>query len=133
MLVPLEDVAEEIATGHFINGPKESIKAEVGVLSVTNLDQAMDLALKLEYMLQQGEAQTLTRQPKTFSIFNSQLNKAHPQNSITQPNLIAPQKTRAELPITRPTPTTPQKAQLEAPFNPQDLITLPLNPPTLIP
>lgn len=48
---PLTGVNEEIALGHFINGLKRDIRAQVCVMGPRTLDQAMDLALKIEEKL----------------------------------------------------------------------------------
>lgn len=47
-LAPLKYVPEEVAMGHFINGLKNDIRAEVRVMSPINLDRAMDLAIRIE-------------------------------------------------------------------------------------
>lgn len=43
---PLERVFENLLMGHFINGLKKDIKAEVRLLNPLNLEQAMDLAVR---------------------------------------------------------------------------------------
>ncbi|XP_063944151.1 uncharacterized protein LOC135150826 isoform X1 [Daucus carota subsp. sativus] len=45
---PLDRVSEDVLMGHFINGLKDEIKAEVRVLSPLNLEQAMELAVRIE-------------------------------------------------------------------------------------
>ena len=45
---PLDRVSEDILMGHFVNGLKEDIKAEVRVLNPLNLEQAMELAVRIE-------------------------------------------------------------------------------------
>lgn len=48
MAAPLEKIPESILMGHFVNGLKEDIRAEVRMLGLHNLEQEMDLALKVE-------------------------------------------------------------------------------------
>ena len=48
MAAPLESIPEAILLGKFIHGLKEEIQTEMRVLSPLNLEQAMDLALKIE-------------------------------------------------------------------------------------
>ncbi|XP_017233746.1 uncharacterized protein LOC108207825 [Daucus carota subsp. sativus] len=45
---PLDRISEDILMGHFVNGLKEDIKAEVRVLNPLNLEQAMELAVRIE-------------------------------------------------------------------------------------
>lgn len=45
---PLEQLSENILLGHFINGLKEEIKAEVRLLHPVNLEQAMEIAVRVE-------------------------------------------------------------------------------------
>lgn len=45
---PLERISEEILLGQFLNGLKEEVKAEVRLLSPLSLEQAMEMALKVE-------------------------------------------------------------------------------------
>lgn len=45
---PLEGVSEDILMGHFINGLKDEIKAKVRVLHPVSLEQAMELAARIE-------------------------------------------------------------------------------------
>lgn len=45
---PLDPVAEEILLGQFLKGLKEDIRAEVRLLSPVSLEQAMELALRVE-------------------------------------------------------------------------------------
>lgn len=45
---PLERISEEILMGQFLNGLKEDVKAEVRVLNPLSLEQAMELALRVE-------------------------------------------------------------------------------------
>lgn len=44
----MDRVPERILLGHFVNGLKEKIIAEVMLLSPLNLDQAMDFAVRVE-------------------------------------------------------------------------------------
>lgn len=48
---PLEQVSEDMLLGHFINGLKEEIKAEVRLLHPVSLEQAMELAVRVEEKL----------------------------------------------------------------------------------
>lgn len=48
---PLEHVSEEMLMGHFINGLKEDIKAEVRLLNPLCLEQAMEQAVRVEEKL----------------------------------------------------------------------------------
>ncbi|XP_056686977.1 uncharacterized protein [Spinacia oleracea] len=48
LVSPLDDVPESILLGQFINGLKEDIKSEIRVLNPYTLDQAMDLATRVE-------------------------------------------------------------------------------------
>lgn len=45
---PLERISEEIFLGQFLNGLKEDIRAEVRLLIPLNLEQAMEMALRVE-------------------------------------------------------------------------------------
>ncbi|KAL4567338.1 hypothetical protein LXL04_022921 [Taraxacum kok-saghyz] len=45
---PLNGITEEVAMGQFINGLKNEIRAEVRVMGPRSLDQAMELAVKIE-------------------------------------------------------------------------------------
>lgn len=45
---PLERISEEILLGQFLNGLKEDIRAEVRLLSPLSLEQAMEMALRVE-------------------------------------------------------------------------------------
>ncbi|KAL4591834.1 hypothetical protein LXL04_004807 [Taraxacum kok-saghyz] len=45
---PLSGVTEEVAMGQFINGLKKEIRAEVRVMNPRSLDQAMELAIRIE-------------------------------------------------------------------------------------
>lgn len=45
---PLERVSKHHLLGHFINGKKEDIRAEVRLLNPITLEQAMELALRVE-------------------------------------------------------------------------------------
>lgn len=45
---PLDRVSEDVLLGQFIHGLKEEIKVEVRMLSPVNLEQAMELAMKVE-------------------------------------------------------------------------------------
>lgn len=45
---PLERVSEGVLLGQFIHGLKEDIKVEVRMLSPINLEQAMELAVRVE-------------------------------------------------------------------------------------
>lgn len=47
-VAPLERLPEEIMLGQFLNGLKEDIRAEVRLLNPINLEQAMELALRVE-------------------------------------------------------------------------------------
>lgn len=47
-VAPLDRVSEEILLGHFVNGLKDEIKAEVRLLNPVNLEQAMELAGRIE-------------------------------------------------------------------------------------
>ena len=48
LIAPLENIPEPIALGQFLNGLKKEIRAEVRVLGPRFLEQAMELALKVE-------------------------------------------------------------------------------------
>lgn len=48
LATPLERMPENILMGHFVNGLKEDIRAEVRILGIYTLEQAMELALKVE-------------------------------------------------------------------------------------
>lgn len=52
LLAPLEGVSDQLATGKFLTGLSKEIRAEVRLLNPKTLDQAMDLALKVEEKLQ---------------------------------------------------------------------------------
>lgn len=44
----LDRISEEILLGQFLNGLKDEVKAEVRLLSIISLEQAMDLSLRVE-------------------------------------------------------------------------------------
>lgn len=48
MVAPLDDVPENILMSQFINGLKEGIKAELRLLNPLNLEQAIELAIRVE-------------------------------------------------------------------------------------
>lgn len=48
MAAPLKCIPEEILIGLFLNGLKDEIKAEVRILSPLSLEQAMELAIRVE-------------------------------------------------------------------------------------
>lgn len=48
MAAPLKQIPENILMGHFVNGLKEDIRAKVRMLGLYMLEQAMELALKVE-------------------------------------------------------------------------------------
>lgn len=44
---PLDRVREKILLGHFVNGLKEKIKAEIRLLNPLSLERAMELAMRV--------------------------------------------------------------------------------------
>lgn len=46
--MPLEQISKHILFGQFINRLKEEIRAEIRLLNPINLEQAMDVALRVE-------------------------------------------------------------------------------------
>lgn len=80
---PLTGVNEEIALGHFINGLKRDIRAELRVMGPRTLDQAMDLALKIEEKLNPTASKSSA--PKTSPV--SSPFKSIPL-SVTSPTLV---------------------------------------------
>lgn len=48
MAAPLEHVPESIMLGHFINGLTKDIKAEARLINPLNLEQAMEVASRIE-------------------------------------------------------------------------------------
>lgn len=88
MAAPLEKVRESILMGHFVNGLREDIRDEVRMLGLYNLEQAMDLALKVEEknrVKTQGgmlSVPAITR-PNSFSQFSfSAKSQSHPQSTV---------------------------------------------------
>lgn len=45
---PLENIPETILMAHFVNGLREDIRVEVRMMGIYTLEQAMDLALRIE-------------------------------------------------------------------------------------
>ncbi|KAL2905021.1 Protein transport protein BOS1, partial [Bienertia sinuspersici] len=54
LLAPLEEIAEEVSKGQFVNGLKDEIRAKIRLLGPNTLDDAMDLALKVEDKVRTG-------------------------------------------------------------------------------
>ncbi|KAL4572598.1 hypothetical protein LXL04_019378 [Taraxacum kok-saghyz] len=73
---PLTGVTEEVAMGQFITGLKSDIKVEIRVLGPRSLDQAMELAIKLEDKLHSTSLKP-TYAKNTQLPFNSQ-NRSQP-------------------------------------------------------
>lgn len=48
MASPIEHIPESMLMAHFVNGLKDEIRVEVRMLGLYTLEQAMDLALKVE-------------------------------------------------------------------------------------
>ena len=76
MAAPLENVPEALALGHFLNGLKSNIRAEVRLLGPRNLDDAMELAVMAEDKLRVGQS--------------SERNIGGPSFTKTQPNTYFP-------------------------------------------
>lgn len=64
---PLGNLPEEIVLGQFINGLKEEVKAEIRVLAPLNVDQAMELALKIEGKLRSNLTKKVENKPSVTS------------------------------------------------------------------
>ncbi|KAL2894117.1 Retrotransposon-derived protein PEG10 [Bienertia sinuspersici] len=86
LMAPLEGVPEEIAMGQFVNGLKDDIKAEVRVLGPKTLDQAMDLAMKIEEKGRVGSNNPKWRGPGP----NSYKGTNSPNSNFTYPKTSAP-------------------------------------------
>ncbi|KAJ9542106.1 hypothetical protein OSB04_028612 [Centaurea solstitialis] len=67
---PLSNVPDEIALGHFINGLKTEIRAEVRVIGPITLDQAMDLAVRVEEKLKLGTGRKMEVRTNSTGIGN---------------------------------------------------------------
>lgn len=48
LIAPLENIPEPLALGQFINGLRPEVRSELRLHGAKSLDQAMDLALKVE-------------------------------------------------------------------------------------
>ena len=85
LLTPLEGVPEEIAMGQFINGLKEEVRAEVRLLGPITLDQAMDLAAKVEEKLKIGPTHKYSVQTQTapFPKYNPKTLNTFPSSSYS--------------------------------------------------
>lgn len=79
MAAPLENVPEALALGHFLNGLKPNIRAEVRLLGPRNLDHAMDLAIMAEDKLRVGQSNEKGRGGPPFP--KSQPNNYFPTTS----------------------------------------------------
>lgn len=94
MAAPLEKIPENILMGHFVNGLKEDIKAEVRMLGLYNLEQAMDLALKVEeknrlqvYKMGEGKTQnSVSSRTNSFNTFSTFSRTSSPYSPNTQGN-----------------------------------------------
>lgn len=70
---PLEQVSEDMLLGHFINGLKEEIKAKVRLIYPVGIEQAMELAVRVEEKLRvigykrNGVGSIITRMLSTYS------------------------------------------------------------------
>lgn len=91
MAAPLENVPEALALGHFLNGLKPNIRAEVRLLWPRNLDHAMDLAIMAEDKLRVGHL--------------SERHKAGPSFTKPQPTSYYPSPT-TKPPAPYPNPNT---------------------------
>lgn len=67
---PLEGIPEEILMGKFIHGLNAELQSEIRVLNPYNLDQAMELALKLEERNRVHGAKKIGPRTGPFSIYN---------------------------------------------------------------
>lgn len=95
MAAPLENVPEALALGHFLNGLKPNIRAEVRLLWPRNLDHAMDLAIMAEDKLRVGhlsasKAGPSFTKPQPTSYYPSPTTKPpapyqNPNTTITYP------------------------------------------------
>ena len=54
LAAPLHNIPEDIAVATFLNGLKEEIRAEIRLQGPLNVDQAMDLALRVEDKIRVG-------------------------------------------------------------------------------
>lgn len=68
---PLENVPETILMGHFINGLKEEVKAEVRLLNPINLDWAMEIVVRLEEKIRVGSLKRNMSRTTNFSSFKT--------------------------------------------------------------
>lgn len=59
---PLDRLSDDILLGQFINGLKEEVKAEVRLLSPMNLEQAMEMAIRVE------EKQHISNSRRKFAV-----------------------------------------------------------------
>lgn len=76
MSAPLEGITEEMALGHFVNGLKKEIKAEIRILGPQTLDQAMDLAVKIEEKLNPSQIKSSSGKPTVSTMWQS--NRSNP-------------------------------------------------------
>lgn len=79
LAAPLEHIPENMLLAHFVNGLKEEIHAEVRMMGLFTLEQAMDLALKVEekhrvqsFKAARGAAYTSVRNTSIFQLAEGQ-------------------------------------------------------------
>ncbi|XP_057252211.1 uncharacterized protein LOC130592079 [Beta vulgaris subsp. vulgaris] len=104
LIAPLENVPEPIALGQFLNGLKKEIRAEVRVLGPRFLEQAMDLALKVEekskyFPSHRGN----TGSYKSQGPFQNMVNRPSPSTQLTP----LAQNRNFNLPPTQKNPSLP--------------------------
>lgn len=69
-LAPLEGITEEVLMGKFIHRLQAELQTEIRVLNPYNLDQAMELALKLEEKNRVNGPKKMGPRSGSFSIYN---------------------------------------------------------------
>lgn len=83
---PLEDILESIMMAQFVNGLKDEIKVEIQVLNPYTLDDAMDIALRVEERNRTRRNGYRSTRGGPFSYFSKS-----PISSSPNPTPLAPQ------------------------------------------
>lgn len=112
LIAPVENVPEPLALGQFLNGLKKEIRAEVRLLGPKSLEQAMELAIKVEDKTKTTQPKRLgLRSPNQNSSFglgrpNSTPSHLQPLQTKTNPNPLNTTLTRTSSnTVTQPLPS----------------------------
>ncbi|KAJ9562283.1 hypothetical protein OSB04_007443 [Centaurea solstitialis] len=90
LAAPLEGIPEEVFMSQFINGLEGLIKAEVRMLNPATLEEAMELAMKIEAKnAVLAKERSIVGGRKTGLSFSTSKNATEPSMSVNSPNALA--------------------------------------------